>query len=53
MKTVLEADEGSSICSFTAKSDTPNLEFVSIHVKSVVHMMREGTALHREADLSK
>jgi hypothetical protein len=53
MRTVLEADEGSSISSFTAKSDTPNLEFVSIHVKSVVHMMREGTALHREADLSK
>jgi hypothetical protein len=43
MRTVLEADEGSSICSITAKSDTPNIEFVSIHVKSVVHMMREGT----------
>jgi hypothetical protein len=31
----MEADEGSSSCSFTAKSDAPNLEFVCIHVKSV------------------
>jgi hypothetical protein len=46
MRTVLEADEGSSISSFTAKSDTPNLEFVSIHVKSVVHMMREGVRVY-------